>query len=59
MQGRKVGVILCGGNIDTEWFLAVLGGGIPEALSGVPSGTSCKALVWRNLNVNAILTEAD
>jgi threonine dehydratase len=30
MQGRKVGVILCGGNIDTEWFLAVLGGGIPE-----------------------------
>ncbi|ABD56106.1 threonine dehydratase [Jannaschia sp. CCS1] len=30
MQGRKVGVILCGGNIDTEWFVTVMSGGIPE-----------------------------
>ena len=30
MAGRKVGVILCGGNIDTEWFLTVMSGGIPE-----------------------------
>lgn len=30
MRGKKVGVILCGGNIDTEWFLTVLGGGVPE-----------------------------
>ena len=29
MAGRKVGVILTGGNIDTDWFLAVLGGGVP------------------------------
>jgi threonine dehydratase len=30
MAGKKVGVILCGGNIDTEWFLTVMSGGIPE-----------------------------
>lgn len=30
MAGRKVGVILCGGNIDTQWFLTVMSGGIPE-----------------------------
>ncbi|QBX99498.1 threonine dehydratase [Rhodophyticola sp. CCM32] len=30
MQGRKVGVILCGGNIDTEWFVTVMSGGVPE-----------------------------
>jgi len=30
MAGRKVGVILCGGNIDTDWFLTVLAGGVPE-----------------------------
>lgn len=29
MAGKKVGVILTGGNIDTDWFLAVLGGGVP------------------------------
>ncbi|MBY4892982.1 threonine dehydratase [Rhodobacteraceae bacterium N5(2021)] len=30
MAGKKVGVILCGGNIDTEWFLTVMSGGVPE-----------------------------
>lgn len=30
MRGKKVGVILCGGNIDTDWFLTVLGGGVPK-----------------------------
>lgn len=30
MAGRKVGVILCGGNIDRDWFLTVMQGGIPE-----------------------------
>lgn len=30
MVGKKVGVILCGGNIDTDWFLTVMSGGIPE-----------------------------
>lgn len=30
MKGKKVGVILCGGNIDTEWFLTVMSGGTPE-----------------------------
>lgn len=30
MSGRRVGVILCGGNIDTEWFLTVMAGGVPE-----------------------------
>lgn len=29
MQDRKVGVILCGGNIDTAWFQTVLAGGTP------------------------------
>jgi threonine dehydratase len=29
MAGRKVGVILCGGNIDTGWFRTVLGGQTP------------------------------
>lgn len=30
MRGREVAVILCGGNIDREWFLTVLQGGVPE-----------------------------
>ena len=30
MKGKKVGVILCGGNIDTSWFQTVLAGGIPR-----------------------------
>ncbi len=29
MAGREVAVILCGGNIDTDWFLTVMQGGIP------------------------------
>ncbi len=30
MQGKRVGVILCGGNIDTGWFQTVMSGGIPK-----------------------------
>jgi threonine dehydratase len=30
MRGKKVGVILCGGNIDTDWFLTVMQGGVPQ-----------------------------
>ena len=30
MQGKKVGVILCGGNIDTHWFRTVLAGQTPR-----------------------------
>ncbi len=30
MQGKKVAVILCGGNIDTDWVLTVLQGGVPQ-----------------------------
>lgn len=30
MRGREVAVILCGGNIDTDWFLTVMQGGVPE-----------------------------
>ncbi|WP_108838598.1 threonine dehydratase [Tateyamaria sp. Alg231-49] len=30
MAGRKVGVILCGGNIDTAWFRTVLAGQTPQ-----------------------------
>ncbi len=29
MQGKKVAVILCGGNIDRDWLVTVLNGGIP------------------------------
>lgn len=29
MAGRKVGVILSGGNIDTDWAVTVLSGGVP------------------------------
>ncbi len=29
MQGRKVGVILCGGNIDGPWLARILSGGTP------------------------------
>lgn len=29
MKGREVAVILCGGNIDTDWFLIVMQGGVP------------------------------
>ncbi|MEM7506509.1 MAG: threonine dehydratase [Pseudomonadota bacterium] len=28
--GKRVGVILCGGNIDTNWFAEVLNGGTPR-----------------------------
>lgn len=31
MQGKAVGVILTGGNIDTAWFSEVLAGGVPKA----------------------------
>ncbi|MDG4648550.1 threonine dehydratase [Roseibacterium sp. SDUM158017] len=30
MRGRKVAVILCGGNIDREWLVTVLQGGVPQ-----------------------------
>ena len=30
MAGKRVGVILSGGNIDTDWYLTVLGGGVPQ-----------------------------
>ena len=30
MEGRKVAVILSGGNIDTAWYQQVLSGGIPQ-----------------------------
>lgn len=30
MRGRRVGVILCGGNIDTEWFVEIMNGGTPK-----------------------------
>ncbi len=30
MRGRKVAVILCGGNIDRDWFLTVMNGGVPQ-----------------------------
>ena len=30
MAGRKVGVILCGGNIDSDWFAEVLSGRTPD-----------------------------
>ncbi|MEM1428694.1 MAG: threonine dehydratase [Pseudomonadota bacterium] len=30
MASKKVAVILCGGNIDTEWFLTVMAGGTPS-----------------------------
>ncbi|MCG6901088.1 MAG: threonine dehydratase [Rhodobacter sp.] len=30
MAGRKVGVILTGGNIDTDWFVTVMQGGVPK-----------------------------
>ena len=30
MRGRKVAVILCGGNIDRDWFVSVLQGGVPQ-----------------------------
>lgn len=29
MAGKKAGVILCGGNVDTGWFQTVLAGGTP------------------------------
>ncbi|MGC9419893.1 MAG: threonine dehydratase [Rhodovulum sp.] len=29
MAGKRVGVILCGGNIDTDWFVTVMSGGVP------------------------------
>jgi threonine dehydratase len=30
MQGKKLAVILCGGNIDAAWFSTVMAGGIPK-----------------------------
>jgi threonine dehydratase len=30
MQGREVGVILCGGNIDKGWMATILQGGTPS-----------------------------
>jgi threonine dehydratase len=30
MAGKKVAVILCGGNIDRDWFVTVLQGGVPQ-----------------------------
>lgn len=30
MQGKAVGVVLCGGNIDTPWMQTILSGGVPE-----------------------------
>ena len=30
MQGKRVAVILCGGNIDTAWFREILAGGTPK-----------------------------
>jgi len=30
MAGKKAGVILCGGNVDTAWFKTVLEGGTPQ-----------------------------
>lgn len=30
MAGREVGLILCGGNIDTGWMVQVLQGGVPQ-----------------------------
>ena len=30
MAGRRVGVILSGGNIDTDWLATILGGGTPR-----------------------------
>ena len=30
MQGREVGVILCGGNIDSGWMATILQGGTPR-----------------------------
>ena len=30
MAGREVALILCGGNIDADWFLTVMQGGVPE-----------------------------
>jgi len=31
MQGKRAGVILCGGNIDTDLFATILGGQTPQA----------------------------
>jgi hypothetical protein len=31
MRGRKVGVVLCGGNIDRAWAAQILAGEIPLA----------------------------
>jgi len=30
LRGKKAAAILCGGNIDTAWFLKVMSGGVPE-----------------------------
>ncbi|MEM1387554.1 MAG: threonine dehydratase [Pseudomonadota bacterium] len=30
MQGKRVGIILSGGNIDAPWFVEVMQGGVPE-----------------------------
>ncbi len=30
MKGKRAGVILCGGNIDTDWLVTILQGGVPK-----------------------------
>ena len=30
LTGKKAGVILCGGNVDTGWFQTILAGGVPQ-----------------------------
>jgi threonine dehydratase len=30
MKGKRAGVILCGGNIDTDWLVTILQGGVPQ-----------------------------
>jgi threonine dehydratase len=29
LRGRRVGLVLCGGNIDSDWFATILQGGVP------------------------------
>ena len=36
MAGRKVGVMLTGGNIDRELSLRILAGGVPRTATGAP-----------------------
>jgi threonine dehydratase len=43
MAGRSVGVILCGGNVDTDVFAAVLGGRTPRPAASVPARGAASA----------------